>query len=99
MTKVIPFDAKVAAARRIDVAGDRAAAIMARPRQADAETPRVPVFLRVRPEPVGHRRPRRARPRRGGRAAQSRALALGGGRAAAPGLRALSGRIDATCSG
>ena len=30
MTKVIPFDARMAAHRRIDTAGDRAVAVMAR---------------------------------------------------------------------
>ena len=47
-SNVVPFDAKVAAARRINVAGDRAAAVMAR-LDRPAETPRVPVFLRPVP--------------------------------------------------
>ena len=57
MTKVIPFDAKVAAARRIDVAGDRAAAVMAR-LDKPMPQPRVPVFLRSIPSrSVDRRRP------------------------------------------
>ena len=44
MSKVITFDARMAAHRRIDTAGDRAAAVMAR-----LEVPRVPVFLRTVP--------------------------------------------------
>ena len=88
MTKVIPFDARLAAHRRIDVAGDRAAAVMAR-LDKPMPQPRVPVFLRSVAVQGGDRPARRAGPRRGGRAAQARALALGGGRPAAPGLRAL----------
>ena len=45
MSKVIPFDARMAAHRRIDTAGDRAAAVMTRLNHP-AEVPRVPVFLR-----------------------------------------------------
>ena len=42
---MIPFDARLAAHRRIDVAGDRAAAVMAR-LDKPMPQPRVPVFLR-----------------------------------------------------
>ena len=48
MTKVIPFDARLAAHRRIDTAGDRAAAVMAR-LDKPMPQPRVPVFLRSIP--------------------------------------------------
>ena len=48
MTKVIPFDARLAAHRRIDVAGDRAAAVFAR-LDKPMPQPRVPVFLRSFP--------------------------------------------------
>ena len=44
MTKVIPFNARLAAARRIDIAGDRAAAVFAR-LDKPMPQPRVPVFL------------------------------------------------------
>ena len=48
MSKVIKFDARLAAAKRIDRAGDRAAAVMAR-LDKPMPQPRVPVFLRSVP--------------------------------------------------
>ena len=49
MSKVIKFDARLAAHRRIDTAGDRAAGVMARLDRPAEAPPRVPVFLRSIP--------------------------------------------------
>ena len=46
-SKVIPFNARLAAHRRIDTAGDRAVAVMARLDRPAEAPPRVPVFLRA----------------------------------------------------